>query len=305
MRGEAYGRELLNAADRQRGRHFSSGQQPSNISVRHQCSALRSGIAPPDCTAYSATGWSTFGSSCGSTCGSSASSHLTGCWTTRAAERPPASRSLRQTGAHRSRNALPPICTTADTLAPRTGYRRSEQASGQQVISNCPGRHYYSIGCFKPRSCETVDRMWHTAPDTERVTAGIVACSIPSVLERYVAPASNALGAVYIRRTPRVFACTDNDSARKLTSTLLAHSLQLTGARTDEFQNRLCLPHLVCEALEDSNGRRRATRLCSAHLVTEASMCSTTSISVWVTPLPSFSCWPRPQTSSRALTAKL
>lgn len=102
-----------------------------------------------------------------------------------------------------------------------------------------------------------VDRMWHMAPDTERVTAGIVARSIPSVLERYVAPASNALGAVYIRRTPRVFACTDNDSARKLTSTFLAHSLQLTGARTDEFQNRLCLPNLVCEALEDSNGRRR------------------------------------------------
>lgn len=222
--------------------------------VRHQCSALRSAIALPlDCTAHSATGWSTFGSSCGS----SASSLLTGCWTTRAAEWPPASRSLRQTGAHRSRNALPPICTIADNLAPRAGYRRSEQARGQHVISNCPGRHYYSIGCFKARSCETVDRIWHTAPDTERVTAGIVARSIPSVLERYVAPASNTLGAVYIRRTPRVFACTDNDSARKFTSTLLAHSLQLTGARTDEFQNRLCLPNLVCEALEDSNGRRR------------------------------------------------
>lgn len=192
MRGEAYGRELLNAADRQRGRHFSSGQQPSNMPVRHQCSALRSGIAlPPDCTAYLATGWSTFGSSCGSSCGSSASSHLTGCWTTRAAEWPPASRSLRQTGAHRSRNALPPICTTADNLAPRAGYRRSEQASGQHVISNCPGRHYYSTGCFKARSCETVDRMWHMAPDTERVTAGIVARSIPSVLERYVAPAQH------------------------------------------------------------------------------------------------------------------
>lgn len=39
--------ELLNAADRQRERHFSSGQQPSNMPVRHQCSALRSGIAPP------------------------------------------------------------------------------------------------------------------------------------------------------------------------------------------------------------------------------------------------------------------
>lgn len=90
----------------------------------------------------------------------------------------------------------------------------------------------------------------------------------PVVLERYVAPkgmrhnpnarpANNTPGAVYIRRTPRAFACTDNDSARKLTSTLWAHSLQLTGTRTDEFQNRLCLPNLVREALENSNRRRR------------------------------------------------
>lgn len=90
----------------------------------------------------------------------------------------------------------------------------------------------------------------------------------PVVLERYVAPkgmrhnpnappANNTLGAVYIRRAPRAFACTDNDSARKLTSTLWAHSLQLTGTRTDEFQNRLCLPNLVREALENSNRRRR------------------------------------------------
>lgn len=75
--------------------------------------------------------------------------------------------------------------------------------------------------------------------------------------KRECRPANNALGAVYIRRTPRAFACADNDSARKLTSTLLAHSLQLTGTRTDEFQNRLRLPNLVREALEDSYGRRR------------------------------------------------
>lgn len=119
--------------------------------------------------------------------------------------------------------------------------------------------------------------MWHmvfanslrrVAPDTERVRTGIVARSHPVVLERYVGPkgirhnpnarsANNTLGAVYIRRTPRAFACTDNDSARKLRSTLLVHSLQFTGTRTDEFQNRLCPPNLVREALEDSNGRRR------------------------------------------------
>lgn len=57
------------------------------------------------------------------------------------------------------------------------------------VISNCPGRHDSSIGSLKARSCQTVDRMWHmvvanslrrVAPDTERVTTGIVARSIPS-----------------------------------------------------------------------------------------------------------------------------
>ncbi len=37
-------------------------------------------------------------------------------------------------------------------------------------------------------------------------------------------------------------------------------SLQLTGIRTDEFQNRLCLLNLVREALEDSNGRRRRNK---------------------------------------------
>lgn len=55
-------------------------------------------------------------------------------------------------------------------------------------MSNSPGRQYSAIG-LKARSCETVDRMCHmvvanslprAAPDTERVTTGIVARSIPS-----------------------------------------------------------------------------------------------------------------------------
>lgn len=55
--------------------------------------------------------------------------------------------------------------------------------------SNCSGRHHSSIGLFKARSCQMVDRMRHmvvanslrrAAPDTERVTTGIVARSIPS-----------------------------------------------------------------------------------------------------------------------------
>lgn len=41
------------------------------------------------------------------------------------------------------------------------------------------------------------------------------------------------------------------------TSTLLVHSVQLPGRRTDELQNRLCLLNLVREALENTNGRRR------------------------------------------------
>lgn len=69
------------------------------------------------------------------------------------------------------------------------GYRRSEQTSGQHVICNCPGRHYASIGLFKARSRQTVDRMWHmvvanslhrVATETERVRTGIVVRSIPS-----------------------------------------------------------------------------------------------------------------------------
>lgn len=213
MRGDAYGRELLNAAHRQGQRHFSSSQQPAEMPVRHQCSALRSAIALPPCTAYSAAGWSSFGSCCGS----SASSPLTACWTTRAAEWPPASRSVRQTGAHRSRNVLPPICTIADNLAPRAGYGRSEQPRGQHVISNCPGRHYYSMGVSRHDRV----RRW-TAPDAERVTAGIVARSIPSVLERYVVPRDS-------RTTPSAPFTSDvrRGLLRARTTTPLANSHQL------------------------------------------------------------------------------
>lgn len=229
--------------------------------------------AAVDGTAYSVAGWLT----CGSSCGSWASSALIGCWTTHPAEWPPPSISVRQTCAHRSRNELRPICRVADNLARRAWLSTigiNERATrhfqlpgtalrldwafqgaivsdgGPNVAHGCCQQH--PSRCTRHRTCEDGD----------------CGSQHPLVLERYVAPkgmrhnpnprpANDTLGAVYIRRTPRAFACTDNDSARKLRSTLLVHSLQLTGTRADEFQNRLCPPNLVREALEDSNGRRR------------------------------------------------
>lgn len=110
--------------------------------------------------------------------------------------------------------------------------------------SSCPERHGSSTGLFKARSCHTVDRVWHlvVAKSRSRCTrdrtcgGAIVARSIPSfwsVTSRQTGmrhnpnaqPVNNTLGAVYIRRTPRAFACTDNESAPKLTSTLLVHSV--------------------------------------------------------------------------------
>lgn len=143
--------------------------------------------------------------------------------------------------------------------------------------SSCPGAARLLDRAFQGAivvtrltECGTwfLPRAGRVAPDAERVPAGIVARSIPSFWSvtsgqtgmRHNPNAqlvNNTLGAVYIRRTPRAFACTDNESARKLTSTLLVHSVQLSGRRTDEFQNRLCLLNLVCEALENANGGRR------------------------------------------------
>lgn len=142
--------------------------------------------------------------------------------------------------------------------------------------SSCPGaarlldRAFQGASCTRWTECGTwlLPRAGRVTPDAERATAAIVARSIPSfwsVTSRQTGmrhnpnaqPVNNILGAVYIRRTPRAFACTDNESARKLTSTLLVHSVQLSGRMTDEFQNRLCLLNLVREALENANGRRR------------------------------------------------
>lgn len=179
MRGEAYGRELLNAADRQRGRHFSL--QPSNMPVRHQCSAWQSAIALPlDGTAYSAAGCSTCGSSASSP-GLDAGRHtrLNGRRLQDLYDRPV----LIDRGTRRRRSArLRTIWRHALAIDDR------DKREGN-VIFNCPGRQYSSIGSLKARSCQTVDRMWHmvvanslrhVAPDTERVTTGIVARSIPS-----------------------------------------------------------------------------------------------------------------------------
>lgn len=68
MRGAAYGRELLNAADRQRGVPFQF--QPTTIEHAGQAPMLCVAIsdrAPLDGTAYAAAGWSTCGSSASST----------------------------------------------------------------------------------------------------------------------------------------------------------------------------------------------------------------------------------------------
>lgn len=167
MRGDAYGRELLNAADGQTGRHFSSSQQPSNMSIRNALRCNQRSRSPPMAqhTRPLAVDLRIVGQLA-----------LTGCRTAHAAEWPAPSSAIDRCSPLDEHDR-----TVADNLALPASDRRSASMSFPVARgSTAPD------WLFKARSCHTMDRMWNlvVANSLERVAItcddGIEARSIPS-----------------------------------------------------------------------------------------------------------------------------
>lgn len=237
--------------------------------VRHQCSALRSAIAlPPRCQSILGR-WLVDLRIVDQLA-------LTGYWTTHAAEWPPASKIC-------TMERCSPLDERAVADLHSSGYFGATLWLSTTGINEVPTRH---SSC--PGAARLLDRAFQGAIVSHGGQNVALGCCQEQVALRQTQnvrrprlwrAGSRRSGA--LRRAngnapqpkcatreqhPRRrlhptyaegFCVHGHESARKLTSTLLVHSVQLSGRRTDEFQNRLCLLNLVREALEDSNGRRR------------------------------------------------